>query len=139
MSDSSRPHGPQPTRLLRPWDFPRLQEYWSGVPLPSPTDVLVSSISLIFFLILFYLNFIYIFIHLFLFILHWFFFIFPFLLSGEPAMIWEWKEGTGRAIMSPEPVNVLLLLSVLGQNCKRRSLIQTRGKEGKQACPLLQG
>ena len=25
----------QPTRLLRPWDFSR-QEYWSGVPLPSP-------------------------------------------------------------------------------------------------------
>ena len=22
MSDSLRPHGPQPTRLLRPWDFP---------------------------------------------------------------------------------------------------------------------
>ena len=22
MSDSSRPHGPQPTRLLHPWDFP---------------------------------------------------------------------------------------------------------------------
>ena len=22
MSESSRPHGPQPTRLLRPWDFP---------------------------------------------------------------------------------------------------------------------
>ena len=34
VSDSSRPHGLQPTRLLRPWDFSR-QEYWSGVPLPS--------------------------------------------------------------------------------------------------------
>ena len=34
MSDSSRPHGLQPTRLLHPWDFPG--EYWSGVPLPSP-------------------------------------------------------------------------------------------------------
>ena len=34
MSDSSRPHGLQPTRLLHPWDFSR-QEYWSGVPLPS--------------------------------------------------------------------------------------------------------
>ena len=33
--DSLRPHGLQPTRLLRPWDFPR-QNYWSGVPLPSP-------------------------------------------------------------------------------------------------------
>ena len=35
MSDSSRPHGLQPTRLLCPWDFSR-QEYWNGVPLPSP-------------------------------------------------------------------------------------------------------
>ena len=26
----------QPTRLLHPWDFSR-QEYWSGVPLPSPS------------------------------------------------------------------------------------------------------
>ena len=33
-SDSQRPHGLQPTRLLRPWDFSR-QEYWSGMPLPS--------------------------------------------------------------------------------------------------------
>ena len=31
MSDSSRPHGLQPTRLLRPWDFPG-----NGLPLPSP-------------------------------------------------------------------------------------------------------
>ena len=35
VSDLSRPHGLQPTRLLRPWDFSR-QKYWSGVPLPSP-------------------------------------------------------------------------------------------------------
>ena len=35
VSDSSRPHGLQPTRLLHPWDFSR-QEYWSGLPLPSP-------------------------------------------------------------------------------------------------------
>ena len=35
VSDSYRPHGLQPTRLLCPWDFSR-QEYWSGVPLPSP-------------------------------------------------------------------------------------------------------
>ena len=34
VSDSSRPHGLQPTRLLRPWDFPG-KERWSGVPLPS--------------------------------------------------------------------------------------------------------
>ena len=33
VSDSSGPHGLQPTRLLCPWDF---QEYWSGLPLPSP-------------------------------------------------------------------------------------------------------
>ena len=30
VSDSSRPHGLRPTRLLRPWDFSR-PEYWSGV------------------------------------------------------------------------------------------------------------
>ena len=35
MSDSSQPHGLQPTRLLCPWDFSR-QEYWSGVPLLFP-------------------------------------------------------------------------------------------------------
>ena len=35
VSHSSRPHGLQSTRLLRPWDFSR-QEYWSGLPLPSP-------------------------------------------------------------------------------------------------------
>ena len=35
VSDSSRPHGLQPTRLLRPWDFPGK----SGVPLPSPGDL----------------------------------------------------------------------------------------------------
>ena len=34
VSNSSRPHGLQPTRFLRPWDFSR-QEYWSGVPSPS--------------------------------------------------------------------------------------------------------
>ena len=34
VSDSLRPHGLQPTRLLRPWNFSR-QEYWSGLPLPS--------------------------------------------------------------------------------------------------------
>jgi len=44
VSDSSQSHGLQPTRLLRPWQeehfhflrpFSR-QEYWSGLPLPSP-------------------------------------------------------------------------------------------------------
>ena len=34
MSESSRAHGVQPTRLLHPWDSPG--EYWSGVPLLSP-------------------------------------------------------------------------------------------------------
>ena len=32
MSDSSQPHGLQPTRLLHPWD----SQYRSGMPLPSP-------------------------------------------------------------------------------------------------------
>ena len=46
VSDSLRPHGLQPTRLLRPWDFwgkstgvgchCLLQEYWSGLLFPSP-------------------------------------------------------------------------------------------------------
>ena len=31
MSDSLRPHGPQPTRLLHPWDFPGK----TGLPFPS--------------------------------------------------------------------------------------------------------
>ena len=35
MPDSVRPYGLQPTRLLHPWKFPR-QEYWSGLPFPSP-------------------------------------------------------------------------------------------------------
>ena len=35
MSDSLWPQGLQPTWLLCPLDFSR-QEYWSGVPLPSP-------------------------------------------------------------------------------------------------------
>ena len=38
VSDSLRPHGLQPTRLLCPWDFSR-QEYWSGLPLPSLGDL----------------------------------------------------------------------------------------------------
>ena len=35
MSDSLRPHGLQPTRLLCPWGFSR-QDYWSGLPCPPP-------------------------------------------------------------------------------------------------------
>ena len=34
----TRPHGLQPTRLLCPWGFSR-QEYWSGLPFPSPGDL----------------------------------------------------------------------------------------------------
>ena len=37
MSDSVRPHGLQPTRFLRPWDFPG--EYWNGLTFPSPGDL----------------------------------------------------------------------------------------------------
>ena len=35
MSDSVRPHGQQPTRLLCPQDSPG-EDYWSGLPFPSP-------------------------------------------------------------------------------------------------------
>ena len=35
VSDSLWPHGPQPARLLCPWDSPR-QEHLSGVPFPTP-------------------------------------------------------------------------------------------------------
>ena len=38
MSDSSRPHGLQPARLLCPWGFSR-QEYWSDLPCPPPGDL----------------------------------------------------------------------------------------------------
>ena len=38
MSNSLRPHGLQPTRLLCQWDFP-VQGYWSGLPFPSPGDL----------------------------------------------------------------------------------------------------
>ena len=38
VSDSLRPHGLQPTRLLCPWGFSR-QEYWSGLPCPLPGDL----------------------------------------------------------------------------------------------------
>ena len=44
MSDSSRPHGLQPTRLLHPWDFPG-KSTGVGVPLPSPVLSLRVSIS----------------------------------------------------------------------------------------------
>ena len=35
-------HGLQPARLLCPWDFSR-QEYWSGLPFPSPNSPGLSS------------------------------------------------------------------------------------------------
>ena len=38
VSDSLRPHGLQPARLLCPWGFSR-QEYWSGLPCPPPEDL----------------------------------------------------------------------------------------------------
>ena len=38
MSNSLRPHGLQPTRLLCPWGFCR-QEYWSGLPCPPLEDL----------------------------------------------------------------------------------------------------
>ena len=38
MSDSLRPHGLQPAWLLCPWGFSR-QDYWSGLPFPSPEDL----------------------------------------------------------------------------------------------------
>ena len=41
VSDAQRPHGLQPSRLLRPWDFPR-QEYWRREPLPSPSVYLLT-------------------------------------------------------------------------------------------------
>ena len=44
VSDSLRPHGLQPTRLLCPWGFSR-QEYWSGLPYPSPGDLLNPGIK----------------------------------------------------------------------------------------------
>ena len=37
MSDSFWPHGLQPTKLFFPWGFSR-QQYWSGLPSPSPVD-----------------------------------------------------------------------------------------------------
>ena len=38
ISDSLRPHGLQPAKLQRPWDFSG-QEYWSGLPFPPLGDL----------------------------------------------------------------------------------------------------
>ena len=37
LSNSPRPYGLQPARLLCPWGF--RQEYWGGLPFPSPGDL----------------------------------------------------------------------------------------------------
>ena len=44
MSNSLRPHGLQPTRLLFPWGSSR-QEHWSGLPCPSPVDLSNTEIK----------------------------------------------------------------------------------------------
>ena len=44
MSDSSRPRGLQPIRLLCPMGFSR-QEYWSGLSFPPPGDLPYSGIK----------------------------------------------------------------------------------------------
>ena len=46
MSDSVRPHGLQPARLLWPWGFSK-QEYWSGLPYPPPRDLPVLKINML--------------------------------------------------------------------------------------------
>ena len=38
VSNSLRPHGLKPARLLCPWAFCR-QDYWSGLPCPTPGDL----------------------------------------------------------------------------------------------------
>ena len=45
MSDSLRPHGVQPARLLCPWGFYR-QEYQSGLPCPPPGNLPNPGIEL---------------------------------------------------------------------------------------------
>ena len=42
MSDSVQPHGQQPTKALLLMGFSR-QEYWSGLPFPSPAMVMSLS------------------------------------------------------------------------------------------------
>ena len=44
MSNSLRPYELQPARPLCPWGFSR-QEYWSGLPCPSPEDLPVPGIE----------------------------------------------------------------------------------------------
>ena len=40
-----RPQGLLRARLLCPWDFPGKNEYWSGLPFPSPGDLLSPGIE----------------------------------------------------------------------------------------------
>ena len=42
MSDSMRPHGLQPARLPVSMGFPT-QEYWSGLPFPSPVGIFLTQ------------------------------------------------------------------------------------------------
>ena len=44
MANSLWPHGLLPNRLLCPLGFPR-QEYWTGLPFPSPGDLLDPEIK----------------------------------------------------------------------------------------------
>ena len=44
VTNSLRPWGLWPTRLLCPWGFSR-QEYWSGLPFPPPGDLPNSGIE----------------------------------------------------------------------------------------------
>ena len=44
MSNSTRPHGLSPARLLCPWRFSR-QEYWSDLPCPPPGDLTNAGIK----------------------------------------------------------------------------------------------
>ena len=44
MSDSFRPFGLEPVRLLCPWDFSD-KKYWSWLPFPSPGDLSDPSIE----------------------------------------------------------------------------------------------
>ena len=46
QSDSVQPHRWQPTRLCHPRDS--RQEYWSGLPLPSPNKLAVTSIIVLY-------------------------------------------------------------------------------------------
>ena len=44
MSDSLRPHGLEPTRVLCSWGL-SMQEYWSGFPCPPPGNLLHLGIK----------------------------------------------------------------------------------------------